>query len=58
MKALKTITMMTYTTSMRDIINKYTRIAKPIDEVMMFDIYYDYHKKEVNILKLELLVYE
>lgn len=58
MKALKTITMMTYTTSMRDIINKYTRIAKPVDEVMMFDIHYNYHKKEVNILKLELLVYE
>lgn len=49
---------MTHTTSVRDIINKYTRIIKAVDEGMMFDIYYDYHKKEVNILKLELLVYE
>lgn len=58
MRTFKAITTMTHTTSVRDIINKYTRIIKAVDEGMMFDIYYDYHKKEVNILKLELLVYE
>lgn len=44
--------------SIKDTINKYTRIIKAVDEGTRFDIYYDYHKEEVNRLKLELLVYE